>query len=379
MSLDRIRIKFAFGIEHIKLLFFTIYNIFYALYMSGFLSRTIYLFTLVLFIVICILQYITQNKDRIKFEYKKETLAFLMFFGFVLLYSFCIQLINKNIKTYLISSSAYLILPFVTGYFWIISTPSKYRTAYFYVYFIRCCMVFLMNIQGNFSLDDIFKIDINDSNSSIYESSEAHNFLILELIFLYKKKKILPIICALFCVLSFKRLSFILSIVLLFAYRFIPRKKCNKRLIYISTVLLIIVPYFYGWLISANGQQTFYNLFKIQLDDFMTGRISFINKSLNSIGKINGYGSISYMINIGNTNIGKYSLHCDLYQLYLECTIISVAIFSWYIFKLGSKNYYSLFLVLYFVLELIISQFFINLSAWTLLYMFIFYSDKEGN
>lgn len=363
--------------EKLKLITFGIYNLLYVMNMAGYVGRAFNYGSLILFIIVCFFAHITKNDFNISIKFKSDLIRFLSFYGFIIIYSFIVQLINRDIQSYLFSSTLYLLLPMIIAYFWMISTDVENMDLYFYIFFIRLVLNFIIINGASLSLEAIRHISWSDSKSSIFESNIAHDFMFMTFIFLYKKKKALAILSTAFCLLSFKRISFILSIALLFLFRFISNKKCNKKLIGLLIGVTIIAPLIYGWMISANGQYFFMNKFGIDLDQLFTGRIYSINKWLAGIDTINGYGSISHYINIGKTTAGLYSLHCDLYQLYIECSIVAVILFAFFIFKFAEKNYYSLFLALYIVLELFVSQFFINLSIWMIFYMFTFMIEIE--
>lgn len=369
--------KVKSNIEIIKLIAFGIYNLSYVMNMAGYIPKAYNYMSLIVFVIICFITYLYKYNNRICIKNKRDLQRFLLFYIFIIIYSFIVQCINNDIQSYLLTSSLYIILPMLVAYIWFISTDTNYMMIYFNIFFIRLVLHFILVYGVHISRETISTITWSDSKSSVFESNLAHDFMFMTFIFLYKNKRKLAYISVVFCLLSFKRISFMLSIGLLFFFRYIPNRKCNKVLIYILIFVTCISPFLYGWLISNQGQEFFLYKFNINLDQLFTGRIYSINKWLAEINEINGYGSISHFINIGNENVGRYSMHCDLYQLYLECSIIGVVLFSNFIFKFSSKSYHALFLGCYIVLELFVSQFFINLSIWMIFYMFVFMIGSE--
>ena len=362
--------------ELIKIITFAVYNICYVLNVCEYID-TIYNYgTLIIFVCVCIADHIKKNHGMFKIKYKSDLMNFIIFMGFVFVYSIGVQIYHQEFGTYLYSSLLYLLLPMIIAYCWMVSTDSENMDIYFYIFFIRIVLIFLIRYSSILSLNVIRLISWGNSKSSLFESNLAHDFLFMTLFFKYKKKNKLALVSTILCLLSFKRLSFLLSLMILLLYRFIPQKKCEKNIKNVAIAITLIMPIFYGWIISKAGQNFFSSTFNINLDQLFTGRIYSINKWLNNIPYTNGYGSISYFINIGISTKNKLSMHCDLYQLMLECSIIAVYCFGRFIFKFVS-NYYSFFLAIYIVLELFSSQFFINLSFWMCFYMFEFYMRKD--
>ncbi len=370
-------------IENIKVLIFSFYCLSYSIYIMGFLNRYINFIFLFLFMLICFIQLIVNKTDLKKVLFKDDVFLYMLAIVFILIYSLGVQIYNNDLKGYLYSQLLYLIAPFLVAILWVWTTPKDYLFVYFYILFARGLIQFSFKFFTEFSIENIKKITWFNSNSSVFETKLAHDFLFYLIIFRSHNNKKLAFLCLLICLLSFKRLSFILSVVFLFIYKFLPKRKVSPILITILVIFFTLVPFIVLWLISDGGQSFFLNTFGMELDKFTTGRVDLIETVLNGMnGHYNGFGSISNFLNKNNSSIDLVSMHCDILMLYLECSIVSVFLYINSILRIGRKNYITLFMALYLILELVISQFLTNMGAWTIFFMFVYYmavTDQKTN
>lgn len=359
--------------------------------MTGYIARYINLLLLAVFIGMCLYQFIYSNKNseekRSLFlsELKSAMIIVVSFF----LISVFIQIIHNDFKFYVITELLYNIIPPVLAFFWINTTEEGEQKKYFYIFFFKSLVYFVLSNFENFSIENIRKIDWNDSNSSIFESPLAHDFLFLEIVFLKLKNRKLAVVSFILCLLSFKRISFILAGVILaisFGKKKIDSKKLttevNKKIIAFVFIIMVISPFCIEWMSSMSGI-TFFSDHGIDINKFSTGRVGLIKYVQNNIKYYNGYGSTDYfMQNSSSKFIAELgSMHCDILKLYFEVTELGVIIYVYEMLKIAKKNKIIFVMLIYLFLEIVNSHFIDLLSVWNIYFMFAayLYAQNERN
>lgn len=383
------------GYHNIKFVIFLLYNMAYVFYMLGMLNRILYLGLLMLFLAICIFEYIVKNegvfgkkKDYFWHEFLRAMFIVLVFFCI----SVCIQLYHGGIKGFLFSELLYNVIPPAVAFFWINTSYKEERYTYFFVFLLRNVLYFVIANIGNFSLSNILAISWGDSKSSIFETPYAHDFFFLEIIFFYFNKKKLAMLCMILCMLNFKRISFILSLCvfgfcLLLEHdkkiRLYFEKKRNVRsqIRYMLLIVLCIMPFVISFAVSDAGLRFFDNVLGINLDEFTTGRVGVIRYTIKNIGFFNGYGSSdSFLKNsINPTYQVLGSMHCDILRIYLETTMIGVIVYFKEMMEIAKKSWIIFGMLMYLFMELIFSHFINALGVWIMFFMFaaMIYAEKK--
>ena len=354
--------------------------------MLGYISRTVNLSLLVVFIGLNLLEYMKKNnwillsrKDLFRSEFID---SMIIVFAFLMI-SLVIQIYNKEFRTYLFSELLYNILPPLVAFFWINTTEKNERYTYFILLLVRNLIYFVFANIGSFTLANILAISWNDSKSSVFETPYAHDFFFLEIIFLTFGKEFIAVICMILCMLNFKRISFILSGIVMIAYILLKKNKkvksilsnsfpLNKKICFIILFVLCLLPMCIEWLNSAKGQETIYELFQLNLNDFTTGRTGVMNYVVNNIGHFNGYGSSDYFMENSPNETYRLlgSMHCDILKIYLETTIVGVIVYFGKLIKIARKNWIVFLMLVYMIFELVFSHFIDVLSVWMLFFMF---------
>lgn len=360
---------------NLRIISFIIYNIIYAFYMSGYISRNLNIISLLIFTIICI---ISGSKKK-KYTFVPETKKLLFFIIYVIFVSFIRQVYYRDVNISLFSGLLYVILPIVVVFFVVNTSEKDEVKRYLYIIFFRMIFLFLLTNYNNLSLTNFLMINWGDSQSSLFESSMAHEFMFMVVVFKYLKKDIYAFISMIFCILCFKRLAFLCAVSFYFFYDFIFKKEeVSKRVILVVKFLFILTPFITLFIVSKEGQELFYNLFKIPLNQFTTGRTYYINLVLSNMQYYNGYGSThNYLLNIyGDTYVT--SIHCDLLRLFLECGFLSVFICvnSW--FNIIRRKRVLFYLMSYAFLEMFVSHFLEGMGIWMIFYLFIYLVLYEG-
>lgn len=355
-------------------LLFSLYNLFYVFYMNGMVGRSLNLVVMVILIAYFGIKVGVKTKGKLKLNqmyFGKEFIWIGKSLLVILVISLLEQLVYMNIKLEYTSFYLYIVIPWLFAFLWANSVKPEHRMIYLYIMFSRFVLSFVMNNLGSISVNSIMAISFSNSMSSMFESSDAHCFFILMILFLICEKRVLAIISGILCMLCFKRLCFILTPVLFFGYRFLADKTAGKHLLIASKIVFIVSPVII--ILIVNNAEQISSILGFELDFFASGRISLVRYVLTRMDRYDGFGAISAFM--AKNPWGAYAriqqMHCDMLQIYLETTIIGLAAYVNSLFNLVRKNLIVYFLVLYFALEMFTSHFIDFLAAWVLLYMVI--------
>ena len=228
-----------------------------------------------------------------------------------------------------------------------------------------------------FVLDNWRSIDIVRSVSFTESNICSESFLQLFFYFLFfsdikmenndlerKKNKRCLILSFIFTLLSFKRLAFVFSIIMIFFKRIVDlrTKVSNKYSVLLSAL--------FSWLtviytkIMTGQISTSLDLFHLT-----TGRDYII--SLWSRRNFYSYGYGTSML-----VIGRY-LEMDLVQLYLELGLIVLFIFCYSYFKISGKNMYSFIIMIYAFFNMLTASSLPYSLGWIILFITMFSVSTE--
>lgn len=345
------------------------YNLIYTFYMLGILPRSLNLLSLLLFSAVVLVSTIQKRS----FKFFKEFVLVLIPITFMVLITLAKQIYYFDYNLGQTVGILYVILPIVDAFCIINVTSREDLMDYIYIIFFRMILLFVLQNLANFNIQTIMSINWFDSDSSVFESSMAHDFLFITIIFKYLKKQKWAILSTVLCILCFKRLSFILCIFVLFFYDYIPSTKaCNVKLLWLSKIFFIIAPLILIYLVSDDGQALFYQIFNMDLNVFTTGRVYYINLVKDNLPYINGYGATNnYLANLYKDQYVQ-DIHCDLLRLTWECSIVSVILYTNNMFEIIKKHYVLYFMMMYCFVEMFVSHFIEGMSIWLIFYLFIY-------
>jgi hypothetical protein len=179
--------------------------------------RMIYMATLGIFFLFEVYVVLSNKRQEGKTFNKEFQATMFVAFAFLAI-SLGIQIVSGNLQTYLYEELLYFVVPCLAGY--VCTNYSKEEDAkwFFYIILVKLALYFVLRFWGTFSLSAIMRINFNDSNSSLYEIVIAHDFLFLMIVFIYFDDLKAILISFVLCVLSFKRLPFVLSFLILALY-----------------------------------------------------------------------------------------------------------------------------------------------------------------
>ena len=205
------------SIRQTNMILFALYNMVYVLYRVHILNRMIYMATLGIFFLFEVYVVLSNKRQEGKTFRKEFQATMLVAFAFLAI-SLGIQIVNGNLQTYLYEELLYFVVPCLAGYVCINYSKEEDVKWFFYIILVKLALYFVLRFWGTFSLSAILAINFNDSNSSLYEIVIAHDFLFLMIVFIYFDDLKAVLISFALCVLSFKRLPFVLSFFILALY-----------------------------------------------------------------------------------------------------------------------------------------------------------------
>ena len=359
-----------------RTILFALYNLAYILYMLGYLPRSVNLAALALFTIVCCLDLLPKKH----FCFTKEIKLIAIPIIAIIIISIAKQVIYHDYSIVRLINILYLVFPAIDAFAIVNTVRDKNELkGYIYIMFVRMLLLFVLQNIGNFNLQAITSISFNNSYSSVFESSMAHELFFMVIIFKYLDKNILAIVSAAICMLCFKRLSFLLSIIILFTYKFIPKNKpVNKTLLNGAKVAFILSPLLIAFLVSDNGSAWFLQTFGIDLNLFATGRVYYINLVHDRMQYFAGYGSThEFLANIFRDEYVT-DIHCDLLRITWECTVVSLVLYVNNMLSLVKNNYILFIMMLYCLLESVVSHFMEGMTTWLLIYLFIFLVNQNS-
>ena len=358
----------------IRLFVFCLYNLFFVLYMLNKISNIFYLITISLFCFMNLFM-ILGNKIKIKKSWREFKLGISYVVVFVLS-SLVMQFFNSDFNlSILFNDVIRLIIPILNAFLFVNTIRKEDQNIFFNIFLIRFILQFIFTNLSNLSLTSILSISWSNS-SSLMESSLAHDFFIMEIYYLMNKDKKKALICLILCMLSMKRLSFILAPILFIFSNFISNEKEVKPFfVNILKLSAILSPFVLITLYSDIFQNWIFENFNINLNTLMSGRISIYNILVNNIPYYNGLGSVNeFLGTFVQTNFGTMwngILHNDFLRIYFETTIIGVIILGNNLVELGRKNYWHFIMIAYLIFVAITSHILNYFSVWVTLYMAI--------
>lgn len=386
------------SIRQTNIFLFTLYNFIYVLYRVNIVNRLLYMGVLGLFFLFEVYVIIDKGRIRDRFFNKQfsETMLVAMLF---LAISLLIQLFHGNFQPYLFEELLYFIVPCLVAFVSVNFNSEKDIKLYFYIILIKLVLYFVLRFWGTFSLSAIMSISLNDSNSSIFEIVIAHDFLFMMIIFMYFddfKASIISFVC---CILSFKRLPFLLSIIIMIVYilgKFAGGIRLGKLTKGISNWLngrfpkyiiiamffvMLLLPAVMEWVYSDSGVNWFYNTFSMDLNKETSGRVNIVNFALQNFTP-NGLGSITNFFETNRLEIYRRvaNMHCDVIRLEKEITILGYAVYSFVLVKVFRETRLTTLLLVYLVSEMVLSHMADNLNIWLMTYLFTAYlNHKNGD
>lgn len=351
--------------QPVRVMIFVAYNIAYVAYMLGYLSWIQEIAVLALFCIANALVFITKHTRGKPVLFSRELKLGLGFIGVFFVISIMIQMWNNDFQGYLFEEIFRTAGPLINAFLFINATNEKERDIYFNILLVRYIVHFMLFNINNLDIRNISMISWSDSFSP-FESGMAHDFIILEFYYLYKKQKKKALVCLLFCMLSLKRISFFLAPIMFILSSIVPNGKPVKKIfVLIPKIIFIMSPFVILFLYSPDIGNWLLTNYNFDLNEFTMERITIFERLVDNIPYFNGFGSANNFLVplIGN------KFHNDLLRFYFEVTIIGVIFAVNNLVEMAKNECWSLIMMSYILLVSATTPLFTYFPIWITLYM----------
>ena len=326
--------------------------------------------------------FIIKNK-KIKFLYEFKQISFVMV-AFVVI-SLIYQIILMDFKTYFIKEIFYMFVPCLYVFLLINSNENKDNSFYFNITLIIFSVFFFIEFKDILNINNILKISFINSYSP-FESSIPFSgvFLVLYTYFLLNKNIKRAILSFLLCFLAFKRIHVIYIILLPVIYLLLKNKiNVSTKLLRVTKIFFIFSPLLIEFIFSDYFSNLFYSVFNIDFERFVMSRFTLVNYVLDLDLKNYGLATTYYItppseIYNMSGNVTQFNMHCDLLRIYIETSIVGLAIFVNNYFNITKSNIFKYILMLAYFFIMFSSHAITSFYTWILIYMFMaMFSNKE--
>lgn len=226
---------------------------------------------------------------------------------------------------------------------------------------------------SDFSLTTIMSINWGGSYSP-FETSFAHDLLIIEGYLIYRSRKVVGAAAAALTMLSLKRASFILAPLMILAGPWL-RKPARPRTASLVAAWSAAVagPFIVAWLYSPSVAAYLAREYSLNLGDFASGRQRIYTLATEVLPENHGFGWLNGMLRdyVGAAygTVWNSSLHNDTVRVYIEVGALGLIGYLAAIVYMGRTSRMSLLLVCYALFVLTTSRLITASSFWFALFI----------
>ncbi|MDI9940708.1 hypothetical protein QM806_35720 [Rhodococcus sp. IEGM 1351] len=364
-------------IDIIQLLLFTGFAFSYSLYMSDLMPGTLYYTSMAAFIIFAaarVAWLVLVAQPRAPLAFGKSACA-LFGAAAVLVFLSIVQEINAAGDFSYTSFGAiiYIVIPVLSAL--CIANTVTLRLADVYMTVLLARYIFFFLISDKFSIEAIQSISWVDSQSP-FESSFAHDLLVVGLYFVVRQKAIRAGLALAFTMLALKRASFLLSPLLIIFRRKIRYSPPPKST---SVLALFVVGAVSPFAVMAAYSQTssefFENNFGVDLNEFTSGRLSIYQLATNCAESSHAFGSLNICLSDTAFRVGGTTwnglLHNDTLRVYMEVGLIGVVVYVAALSYASRTSRPAFILMMYAFFVLITSRLITHMSFWIVLFIAI--------
>ncbi len=218
----------------------------------------------------------------------------------------------------------------------------------------------------NFNIENIALINFAKSYSP-FESSYFAGIALSTCAFFsyFRKEKKWLILSILFTICTFKRLSLLFAIVLLFLPWFINIDgKIDKKYIVLISVLFVFFTIGYYWILQENNENLFYDIFNETQTQFTMTRSDRLHELINENFQSYGLGSAA-------NELGLELIEMDLIEIYMELTIVGLILFCLTYWSMTSGQIYCCIFMAYQFFNFLTSHSIGGNFSWTINFIII--------
>ncbi|MEO9326998.1 O-antigen ligase family protein [Gordonia aurantiaca] len=244
---------------------------------------------------------------------------------------------------------------------------------YVIILLARYVLYFVLAFSSDFSLSSLNEISWS-SSSSPFESSFAHDLLVVEAYFVFRNRRVLATVAAGMTMLSLKRASFVLAPVMIVGGRWLrsDSRPSRKYLLALGTVG-VLSPFAVMYVYSPEFVQYAYTRFGVDVNTVTTGRLEIYRVATGLLQQSTGFGSLNPMLmELVDNQFGtrwNSQLHNDTLRVYLEVGLLGVASYVGALVYLGRSSRIASLLITYTFFVLITSRLITHTSYWVVLFL----------
>ncbi|MFT4394652.1 O-antigen ligase family protein [Gordonia lacunae] len=359
---------------------FTLYAFLHVIYMAGYAPANAYYGAFALFLTACAVRMVWVVIVRRR---RLGDIAFLRSFG-VLAGASAVLVIVSWIReyealetlTWTASGQVFYILAPALIALCVVNTASvKQLDFYVLILLARYALYFVLAFSSDLNLSSLSAISWS-SSSSPFESSFAHDLLVIEAYFVFRNRKVFALISAGMTMLSLKRASFLLAPGLIVGSRWLRSERpASRRCLYALAAIGVASPFMVMYAYSPGFVEYLSDRFRIDMNTITTGRLQIYQVATEMLPQPTGFGSLNpmlyaYVDNQFGTQWNSL-LHNDTLRVYLEVGIIGFAAYLCALVYLGRSSRVASVLITYTVFVLITSRLITHTSYWVVLFLVI--------
>ena len=310
--------------------------------------------------------------------------------------TFVLQVFN-GFDFYAVNEIIYFITPLFFVFFYLQVSRGEDIDHVLNVIFVIYIIHFFVSYASEWSISNIMSISFANSYSP-YESGLAFICVAYMLYFFYRNKLLNVFIAWIFNFLSLKRFSFIFATIILalfilykFFKDFFGLKKNTlscKRIAWLIVLVFICFPLILQSILNDNFQHWFYNSFGIDIDSFMLSRFTRMeqvvynpNRNNTGLGSTTTFLTSYYQGIYAGTVFDNFNLHNDIFRIFVECGLLGSVVFTICYFKATKFKLFSLILMTYLFLEMIVNHLLGagTVGMWIVMYLILYRLNLSSN
>lgn len=369
----------------VQLMLFACMNFSYSLYMAEYLAQSVYLallFAVVGFAAIRIFFLLVRRRRGGNLYFGRSALVIsgvATVFAIVTMFRETAAL--DRVTTISLNEALYIVGPAVIAVAVANTTSWRVADAYMLILLARYALYFVLSFD--LDLQSLLQINWLNSGSSSFESSFAHDLLIVECYFIFRTQTAKASVALVLTMISFKRASFILAPILLLFRNSIRRARPPRRItLFIMWLLGTSSPFMIMLLYSDQFGDFFETAFGVDVNSFFTGRETIYDIATGDLPQNLGFGWLNTLLS--EVTFGAFGtvwnglLHNDTLRIFLEVSVFGLAAYIFALVRMAKWSRLSLILVGYTMFVLVTSRLLTQMSFWIVLFLVLALLERDA-
>lgn len=300
--------------------------------------------------------------------------------------SLLLQIVHGKFQWFTIEQLYYMVIPFLFVYL-VFNYAEVDRIDNIVTATMICGILSVLLrwiIDGTFTVQNVLRmLDLRnlfiDSTSPMGESGLSSYFVIMLIFFIYRRKTIRSIVCAVFCFMCYKRFAVFFMLITVLFWWLLKMKRVHKAWLWSAIVVFLLLPFAAQMMCTDSFSNWFYTRYGIDFNMFTMTRFYIINTVVDANLTSYGLGTVTHFLEQRSVS-GQLNMHNDILMVYMDCSIVGSYLFTKNFFYMCRNNYYSFWLMLF-----IFGQMFVThclgsgtITIWLLIYTLVFYFNREA-